>query len=131
MIQHTIVFKDGLTVGQLVDVLSKLKKDYQILLSQDEEGNVKYKGIALEFGSFGKDEITFIPLTGKEIPHTMIFTEGLTIGRVVFLLSKVKKYYQIFLSKNEEGNMKYKGIAFDFGEDEIIFVPLDGTEIKT
>ena len=64
---HTMIFTEGLTVGRLVEILSKIKKDYKILLSQDEEGNVIYKGIALDFGGFGKDEITLVPLTGTEI----------------------------------------------------------------
>ena len=57
-------YKNGLTVGQLIEILSKLKKRNKVLLSQDEECNVIYKGIGI---SFGDDDVTLFPLTGTEI----------------------------------------------------------------
>jgi len=53
-----------LTVGQLIEILSKLKKKDKVLLSQDEECNVIYEGIGI---SFGEGDVTLFPLTGTEI----------------------------------------------------------------
>jgi len=58
------LYKKGLTVGQLIEILSKLKKKDKVLLSQDEEFNVIYKGIGIYFGD---DDVTLFPLTGTEI----------------------------------------------------------------
>jgi len=57
-------YKKGLTVGQLIEILSKLKKTDKVLLSQDEECNVMYEGIGI---SFGEGYVTLFPLTGTEI----------------------------------------------------------------
>jgi len=39
-----------LTVGQLIEILSKLKKKEKVYLSQDEEFNAIYEGIGISFG---------------------------------------------------------------------------------
>jgi len=57
-------YKNGLTVGQLIEILSKLKKREKVYLSQDEEFNIMYGGIGI---SFGDDDVTLFPLTGTEI----------------------------------------------------------------
>ena len=59
-----LLYKKGLTVGQLIEILSKLKKKDKVLLSQDEECNVIYEGIGV---SFGEGDVTLFPLTGTEI----------------------------------------------------------------
>jgi len=59
-----LLYKKGLTVGQLIEILSKLKKRDKVLLSQDEECNVIYEGIGV---SFGEEDVTLFPLTGTEI----------------------------------------------------------------
>jgi len=58
------LYKKGLTVGQLIEILSKLDKKGKVYLSQDEEFNEIYKGIGI---SFGDDDVTLFPLTGTEI----------------------------------------------------------------
>jgi len=57
-------YKNGLTVGQLIEILSKLKKREKVYISQDEEFNTMYEGIGI---SFGDDDVTLFPLTGTEI----------------------------------------------------------------
>jgi len=58
------LYKKGLTVGQLIEILSKLKKKDKVLLSQDEECNIIYEGIGV---SIGEGDVTLFPLTGTEI----------------------------------------------------------------
>jgi len=58
------LYKKGLTVGQVIEILSKLDKKGKVYLSQDEEFNVIYKGIGI---SFVDDDVTLFPLTGTEI----------------------------------------------------------------
>jgi len=58
------LYKKGLTVGQLIEFLSKLDKKGKVYLSQDEEFNAIYKGIGV---SFVDDDVTLFPLTGTEI----------------------------------------------------------------
>jgi len=64
------LYKKGLTVGQLIEFLSKLKKKDKVLLSQDEEFNVIYEGIGI---SFGDGDVTLFPLTGTEIENDIVY----------------------------------------------------------
>jgi len=58
------LYKEGLTVGQLIEILSKLNKKEKVFLSQDEEFNTVYVGIGI---SFEDKDIILFPLTGTEI----------------------------------------------------------------
>jgi len=59
------LYKKGLTVGQVIEILSKLDKKGKVYLSSDEEFNEIYEGIGI---SIGKEtgEIVLFPLTGTE-----------------------------------------------------------------
>jgi len=60
------LYKKGLTVGQVIEILSKLDKKGKVYLSQDEEFNAIYKGIGVSIDEVS-DEVTLFPLTGTEI----------------------------------------------------------------
>jgi predicted glycosyltransferase len=60
------IYVKGLTVRQVIEILSKLDKKGKVYLSQDEEFNAIYKGIGV---SIEKDtgEVVLFPLSGTEI----------------------------------------------------------------
>jgi len=66
------VYTKGLTVGQLIEFLSKLDKKGKVYLSQDEEFNAIYKGIGV---SIDKDtgEVVLFPLSGTEIESNIVY----------------------------------------------------------
>jgi len=60
------LYKKGITVEKLIEILSKLDKKSKVYLSGDEEFNTIYRGVGI---SLDKDagEITLYPLDGTEI----------------------------------------------------------------
>ena len=60
------LYKKGLTVGQVIEILSKLDKKGKVYLSQDEEFNEIHKGIGVSIDE-DTDEVILFPLTGTEI----------------------------------------------------------------
>jgi len=66
------IYTKGLTVRQVIEILSKLDKKGKVYLSQDEEFNAIYKGIGV---SIDKDtgEIVLFPLSGTEIESDILY----------------------------------------------------------
>jgi predicted glycosyltransferase len=59
------MFKDGLTIGQLVKMLSKVEnQNAKILISSDEEQNQVFKGFYIEYDG---TELLFAGLSGHEV----------------------------------------------------------------
>jgi len=62
-----------------------------------------------------------------------IYVKGLTVRRVIEILSKLDKKGKVYLSQDEEFNAIYKGIGVSIDKDtgEVVLFPLSGTEIES